>query len=427
MKFETPQIRWNPDEKGRNGALNAVSMLQSGLAQTHVLATAGTEVNLWKWSDQNKMDYFLSLTRHEGSVNAVAFSPCGLHLATAGEFAVIVWSVPVSHRGNSNGQHYWSTVTKESDLQVRVIPSRAGGALQDLSWSRDSKRILIGSLDHSYMVLEDVNYGKTEADWKLVHRGVDHQHYVQGVAYDPLGVYLATMSSDRTIRLHPRKTKKKKAVLKPTTKQGFIIPPMDQQHLVAAQLTDSKFELGKSKILKYRQEREHCFADEATLQSFYRRLAWTNDGAFLIAPSGVTNATFATLIYARHHYEEPYKVLSGLEKVCDSGLPQQPHEHTLTILSSAFCRRVSQPGPVSGPQGDDRGYQGEPETSLPLHLCRLDLGQCCRLRYSTFITAGYGQRAALLQLDGRCLVGRWPLARCLLHRRLRLDHYLRRG
>jgi len=46
-------------------------------------------------------------------------------------------------------------------------------------------------------------------------------------------------------------------------------------------------------------------------QSFFRRLAWTPDGAYLITPAGLFQETedskpqFATHLFARHNFEKP--------------------------------------------------------------------------------------------------------------------------
>ena len=123
MKVETPQILWNSEgDKGINAALNSVSILESGLSDHgsndednhkygNVMATAGNTniINLWKLSfpitsssvnNENmasnssmfqkksigtRTEYLCSLTRQELSVNVVAFSPDGIHLATGGE------------------------------------------------------------------------------------------------------------------------------------------------------------------------------------------------------------------------------------------------------------------------------------------------------------------------------------------------------
>ena len=50
---------------------------------------------------------------------------------------------------------------------------------------------------------------------KIVQILNDHQHFVQGVAWDPAGEFLASISSDRTCRIYsrqpaPTKSKKRK-------------------------------------------------------------------------------------------------------------------------------------------------------------------------------------------------------------------------
>lgn len=442
MKVETPQILWNSEgDKGLNAALNSIAMLESGLSEHaddetinknnsnsnnndnissngsnagtqqygNVMATAGNThiINLWKLSFPSspaattmtttasvaatKIKYLCSLARQEQAVNTVAFSPDGLHLATGGETgAILVWSVPPSKRGGGNGRHYWSTVTQENDLTVRVV-TRNGEGITDISWSADSKRFVAGTIDHTVLICEDKNYDSNhhrvaggpaalESDWQSVYRNsMDHTHYVQGVAYDPLGVYLASMGSDRSVRVFPRKTpaKSKKKVLRPSntgtsSTKMECFPPSEHRRMVDQLLTESKLEVNKSKLIKFRTnrafvsntnssnidesnanvtanendnklnvsesqpkpQRSHLFADESTLESFFRRLAWTTDGAFLITPAALyhpessssssastedsskqkESPSFATYLFARHKFDEPCKVLSGLEK-----------------------------------------------------------------------------------------------------------------
>jgi len=429
MKVETPQILWNSEaDKGINAPLLSVDIIASGIANitqsknqsrneySHVLVTAGnaTSINLWKISfglhqkkqqqttgksmrgdsdfgssDNcifqkqtrplfNKIDYMMSLTRHNVAVNSVAFSPDGLHLATAGDSgSIIIWSVPVHKRGNNNGRHFWSTLSSEKDLTVRIISTHCEGVV-DLSWSADSKRFSVGTIDSCLLIYEDKQYGinacspethRKESEWQLVFCNADHGSFVQGVAYDPLGVYIASMGGDRTVRVFPRKTpqKSKKKVLRPanTSTSGkkntiatLVTPPHDHQRLVAQILTEAKVEIGKPKRIKQRsitvadsgsgnhisnnhktsekstkQIKHKLFVDESNCESFFRRLNWTVDGAFLVTPAAlwheadgtdivgrkVTTSSsgsplFSTYLFARHRFDEPYRVLTGLDK-----------------------------------------------------------------------------------------------------------------
>jgi chromatin assembly factor 1 subunit B len=414
MKVETPQILWNSEaEKGKNAPLLSVDMIESGLASdvssvtsfrqqqqqqqpqakdySHVLVTAGNAIaiNLWKVnfgagaesesstspsSDSifqkqtrpvNKIDFMLSLCRHDVAVNAVKFSPDGLHLVTAGDSGnIVLWSVPVHKRGNNNGRHYWSEITKESDLSVRIISTHCEGVV-DLSWSADSKRFVVGTIDSCLLIYEDKNHAmntcspethQKDSDWQLVYRNGEHGSFVQGVSYDPLGVYVASMGGDRTVRVFPRKTppKSKKKVLRPSNSGGggggstggnslsrTVTPPQEQQRLVAQLLTESKIEVGKTKRIKQRSivvdettgqlVKQKLFVDESNCESFFRRLSWTADGAFLVTPAALwhpeqssssangegstdSETSFSTYLFARHRFDEPYKVLPGLEK-----------------------------------------------------------------------------------------------------------------
>ena len=441
MKVETPQILWNNEaDKGINAPLLSIDIISSGISKftrsemtrtqnsdkkenecTHVLVTAGNAacINLWRVSfgfqqqpskeetgsekngDQsgcidasifqnktkplfNKIDYMLSLARHDVTVNSVAFSPDGLHLATAGDSGnIIIWSVPVNKRGNNNGRHFWSTLTSEKDLTVRIVSTHCEGIV-DLSWSADSKRFTVGTIDSCVLIYEDKHHGmnacspeshRKESDWQLVFRNADqHGSFVQGVAYDPLDVYIASMGGDRTIRVFPRKApmKSKKKVLRPANSSVITgtnsvpamvtPPPPDHQRMVSQILTDAKLELGKPKRIKQRsilvddcngdenqdakirmeenesaqqhrmkQIKHKLFVDESNCESFFRRLNWTVDGAFLVAPAALwhvmndgngektsslapASPLFSTYLFARHRFDEPYRVLTGLDK-----------------------------------------------------------------------------------------------------------------
>ena len=60
----------------------------------------------------------------------------------------------------------------------------------DICWSKDSKCLVSGSVDNS-AILWDVKKGQRMAIFP------EHKSFVQGVAFDPLHQYVATMSSDR--------------------------------------------------------------------------------------------------------------------------------------------------------------------------------------------------------------------------------------
>jgi chromatin assembly factor 1 subunit B len=412
MKIETPQISWHgcESDKGRNAPLLSCSMIESGLEDlegtySQVLATAGNDsvVNLWKLSFNNdhnaessssshhgvhvvedvppnrtnsgsvgvgpssnttvnqnnsivKIQHLTSLKRHERSVNALKFSPDGLTLATAGDGgSIVLWSIPHDKRGGSNGQHFWSLVSKESDVECRILPS--GGSegvtcedIFDLQWSPCSSRFVVCSLDHCLLVFENQHHadgtnggigssgGSTSlsvtSGWKCVASARDHTHYVQGVAYDPLNVYVCSQASDRSVRVYSQKeasakNKNKFDLQKEATIKFWPNAPSDEKKEVSGETTESS----AGSTIKKAARRNHLFAEEATVESFFRRLAWTADGAFLIAPAGImpkraaegdsaapsddsNNASsFGTYLFARHCFDRPAAALPGLTKV----------------------------------------------------------------------------------------------------------------
>ncbi|KAJ8630294.1 hypothetical protein MRB53_023617 [Persea americana] len=132
----------------------------------------------------------------------------------------------------------------------------------DLQWSTDGAFLVSGSVDNS-CIIWDASKGS-------VHQTFDsHLHYVQGVAWDSLGQYLASISSNKTCRIY---------LNKPTgTAKGI-----KKMHYVCQNVL-SKFEqqiVDDSKLTK-----SHLFHDE-TLPSFFRRFAWSPDGSFLLVPAG---------------------------------------------------------------------------------------------------------------------------------------------
>lgn len=406
MKVETPQILWNASEETTptchkkgcgvlNAALYSIDLLASGIPEPfrHVMVTAGncSQINVWGLllqPDESPEDrsifqrkagaltsvsqsginsagglqYRCSLGRDNPAVNCVKFSPSGLHLAVGCDGTNLqIYSVPLMKRGNGNGRHFWSSLTPETcgELVYRVV--NTGEGVTDVSWSNDGKRILIASIDHSVCMVQKVG----DENWSVTYRSSEHLHFVQGVAYDPLGVYLASMSNDRSVRIYPRKANAKtiKKVLKPikqqmlqqqkaeqeklasadklsnaqtgplqasNTKNSAPIPSITPEQAVQEWLANSKFEVSKTRVIKYAPKTQsdiprHCwFADENTLESFFRRLSWTVDGRYLICPAALHRPDIAlmqqeqqqhaVLVFTRHNFDEPHKVLTGLKK-----------------------------------------------------------------------------------------------------------------
>ncbi|KAH9322488.1 hypothetical protein KI387_017127 [Taxus chinensis] len=128
-----------------------------------------------------------------------------------------------------------------------------------------------------------------------------HLHYVQGVAWDPMGVYVASTSSDRTCRIYVNKPQNGRA--RGQERMNYVC-----QHVIA-----------KSESEKQGTTKLHLFHDE-TLPSFFRRLQWSPDGSFLVVPAGIhkflpdSSASNTAYVFSRKDFSRPALQLPGASK-----------------------------------------------------------------------------------------------------------------
>ncbi|KAG9457244.1 hypothetical protein H6P81_001752 [Aristolochia fimbriata] len=260
---------------------------------TGLLATGGADndIKLWLLSSgdlKKKLPaatYKSCLSYHSSAVNVLRFSSSGEQLASGADGGdLVIWKFFPSDDGPS-----WKVLKVLSYHRKDVL---------DLEWSADGAFLVSGSVDNSCLVW-DVNKGS-------VHQILDgHQHYVQGVAWDPLARYLASISSDRTCRIYVDKHQTKtKGLDKRSYVCQYILVKSEQQKVDDCKMTSVK---------------NHLFHDE-TLPSFFRRLAWSPDGSFLIAPAGSCKFSSASetintaYIISRKDLSRPALQLPGASK-----------------------------------------------------------------------------------------------------------------
>ncbi|KAL3646996.1 hypothetical protein CASFOL_009168 [Castilleja foliolosa] len=249
MRGGTVQINWHETKPVLACDFHPLSGL---------LATGGADYDIKLWSTvsgigENKSPgviYHNNLSYHSSAVNALRFSPSGEQLASGADGGeLILWKSHTTDAGE-----VWKVLKSLVFHRKDVL---------DLQWSTDGAYLISGSVDNS-CIIWDANKGS-------VHQILDgHFHYVQGVAWDPLGTYAASLSSDRTCRIYFNKPTKMKGI----EKENYVC-----QHVIskAESLTTDES----------KSSRSHLFLDE-TLPSFYRRLAWSADGSFLLVPAGFT-------------------------------------------------------------------------------------------------------------------------------------------
>uniref|UniRef100_A0A8C3KWH7 Chromatin assembly factor 1 subunit B n=1 Tax=Chrysolophus pictus TaxID=9089 RepID=A0A8C3KWH7_CHRPC len=277
MKVITCEIAWHNKEPvysldfqhGTDGKINR-------------LASAGvdTAVRIWKVEkgpDGKAIVEFLSnLARHTKAVNVVRFSPSGEVLASGGDDAVILlWKLndskelePLAFQDEDEAQ-----LNKENWTVVKTLRGHLED-VYDICWTSDGNYMASASVDNT-AIMWDVIKGQKVSILN------EHKSYVQGITWDPLGQYIATLSCDRVLRVYNTQTKR-----------------------VAFNVTKMPSESGaEGEARSYRM-----FHDDS-MKSFFRRLSFTPDGSLLLTPAGCVesgeNVTNTTYIFSRNNLKRP--------------------------------------------------------------------------------------------------------------------------
>lgn len=281
MKGGTVQINWHDTKPVLTLDFHSLSGL---------LATGGADfdIKLWEISSGEEQNggpgasYKTNLSYHGSAVNVLRFSPSGEQLASGADGGeLVLWKLHSNDAGES-----WKV--------LKILTFHRKDVL-DLQWSTDGAFLISGSVDNTCIVW-DVNKGS-------VHQILEgHSHYVQGVAWDPLAKFLASLSSDRTCRIYVNKPSKTKGNDRMNYICQYVISRLEPQ------TTD------ESKTAK-----SYLFHDE-TLPSFFRRLAWSPDGSFLLVPAGSFKHTPSSdlvntaYILSRNDLSRPALMLPGASK-----------------------------------------------------------------------------------------------------------------
>ncbi|PQE13504.1 hypothetical protein CJF32_00005397 [Rutstroemia sp. NJR-2017a WRK4] len=167
------------------------------------LATGGGDgnVRLWKIEsdgEDRKIEYLCTLQKHTQAVNVVRWAPKGELLASAGDDGNVLLWVPTDAAAapTFGGDGF----EEKEAWRTKHMCRSSGAEIYDLAWSPDSVYFIIGSMDNVARIYN-------AQSGQLVRQIAEHQHYVQGVAWDPLNEYIATQSSDRSVHIYTLRTK----------------------------------------------------------------------------------------------------------------------------------------------------------------------------------------------------------------------------
>ncbi|XP_045396603.1 chromatin assembly factor 1 subunit B isoform X2 [Lemur catta] len=277
MKVITCEIAWHNKEP-----VYSLDFQHGTAGRIHRLASAGvdTAVRIWKVEkgpDGKAIVEFLSnLVRHTKAVNVVRFSPAGDILASGGDDAVILlWKV------NDNKEPEQIAFQDEDEAQMNkenwAVVKTLRGHLEDvydICWATDGNLMASASVDNT-AIIWDVSKGQKISIFN------EHKSYVQGVTWDPLGQYVATLSCDRVLRVYS--TQKKRV--------AFNVSKM------------------LSGIGAEGEARSYRMFHDDSMKSFFRRLSFTPDGSLLLTPAGCVesgeNVMNTTYVFSRKNLKRP--------------------------------------------------------------------------------------------------------------------------
>lgn len=277
-------------------------------------ATAGADhtVRIWrvfcnkeKGNGRPHIEFLSNLSRHAAAVNALRFSPNGACLATAGDDGcIMLWHPPVVSYGssdnaldgsdcNQNERRSFTTggnlsaQDEEYNKELWNLNKALRGSpadLYDLAWSPDSTLLLSASIDNTARIWQ-VSTGKCLKVLTV------HNHFVQGVAWDPLNKYLATISSDRTLQTYEIVKVQAGNV---QLQQLPTVSRMLYSVVETSSLKDCDEGVRSAGGAPSQPKYYRMFHDE-TLKSFFRRMSFSPDGNLLAVPAGVHRQSPAAL------------------------------------------------------------------------------------------------------------------------------------
>ncbi|XP_072369438.1 chromatin assembly factor 1 subunit B [Scyliorhinus torazame] len=276
MKFVTCEIAWHNKEP-----VYSVDFQHGPDGRIDRLASAGVDsaVRIWK-ADKGQdgkavVDILSNLIRHTKAVNVVRFSPSGEILASGGDDALILlWKLNDNKDVKEQEQNLFEEDTQLNKENWTVLKTLRGHIedVYDICWTTDGNHMVSGSVDNT-AIMWDVNKGTKLSIFN------EHKSYVQGVTWDPLGQYIATLSCDRVMRVYSTQTRR----------VAFNVSKMS-----------SGCE-GETKTYR-------MFHDDG-MKSFFRRLTFTPDGSLLLTPAGCVeageNVTNTTLVFSRKNLKRP--------------------------------------------------------------------------------------------------------------------------
>jgi len=138
----------------------------------------------------------------------------GEMLASAGDDGnVLLWVPSEASMAASLGEDHADD--KETWRIKHMCRTSSGAEIYDLAWSPDGLYFITGGVDNTARIF-NAHTGKYDPRRSpssltcvgaMIRQIAEHNHFVQGVAWDPLNEFVATQSSDRSVHIYALKLK----------------------------------------------------------------------------------------------------------------------------------------------------------------------------------------------------------------------------
>lgn len=273
MEAKILTVHWH-DESAPVYTLAYQPNLSKGTSERLVSGGGDNNIRIWKLyhtdDGEVKLEYLSTLSKHSQAVNVVRFNPTGEILATAGDDGmVLLWTKADSIVKEFDQDAEDLEDIKESWTLLKTFRS-SSSEVYDLCWSADSRFIVTGSTDNIVRIY-DVKLGTQ------VNSIDEHNHFVQGVAFDPRGEFIVSQSADRSIHVNS---------VKYDLGSKISLVPSSYFKISRVELP-TRVNREEGYTLDFKNGKNSMLYHTENLESFFRRLTFSPDGLFLFTPSGI--------------------------------------------------------------------------------------------------------------------------------------------